>query len=323
MDAGAGVKLVASHFSDIPFWPQLPRRSFLENMYVQYSQNLPGVCLAGERMFVDTSQAPYQLEAFYQEYLSEDTEPFAIPEEYAEGLYAFLEHAPNLRQIKAVKGHITGPFSFSLKVTDQNKKSIIYDDTLRDAATKTLARKARWQEKLLSSICPTTIIFLDEPYLSAFGSAYVSLEREQVKAMLAEVLGELKGLTAVHCCGNTDWSLLLELPIDILSLDAYDYAHTLSLYIELLRAFLERGGKIAWGIVPTDKEKIAKESVSSLADRLEAVLADFERQGIPKKTLEQASLITPACGVGSLPEDVASLVFATTAELSAKLRQKL
>ncbi|MBM3132761.1 MAG: hypothetical protein FJZ95_07000, partial [Chloroflexi bacterium] len=39
-EAGA---LALRYLPDIPVWPQLPNRSFLENMYAQYSEGLPGV----------------------------------------------------------------------------------------------------------------------------------------------------------------------------------------------------------------------------------------------------------------------------------------
>ncbi len=42
-DPAAACSLVTRFLKDIPAWPQLPNRSFLENMYVQYSQGFPGV----------------------------------------------------------------------------------------------------------------------------------------------------------------------------------------------------------------------------------------------------------------------------------------
>ena len=33
---------------DIPFWPQVPRLAFCEDMYVQASENFPGIVLEPE-----------------------------------------------------------------------------------------------------------------------------------------------------------------------------------------------------------------------------------------------------------------------------------
>ena len=44
-DPSAACRQVAHYLKDIPAWPQLPNRSFLENMYVQYSQGFPGVVI--------------------------------------------------------------------------------------------------------------------------------------------------------------------------------------------------------------------------------------------------------------------------------------
>ena len=38
-------QIILEYFPEIPFWPQLTKRSYLENMYVQFSENLPGLLL--------------------------------------------------------------------------------------------------------------------------------------------------------------------------------------------------------------------------------------------------------------------------------------
>ena len=86
---------VARHLKDIPAWPQLPALSFLENMYVQYSEGFPGIVVLPEeqRIYVDSSkdiQKP--LEELYAAYLDDDIDRFPMSREYAAGLYAFLEH---------------------------------------------------------------------------------------------------------------------------------------------------------------------------------------------------------------------------------------
>lgn len=321
-DAKAGCRFVRENFPQIPFWPQLPRRAFWESMYVQYSQQLPGVTIEDDRMFIDSRKVPDELEAFYQAFLEEKPDNFALDPEYAAGFYALLDSKADLGQLTAIKGQITGPISFGLQVTDEKRRAIIYDDTLQEVMIKNLLRIAQWQEQQLKRLCPQTIMFIDEPYLSSFGSAYVNLTREQVVSALNEVIDSLTGISAIHCCGNTDWSLLLETNVDIISLDAYSFGKRLTLYLDQLKCFINRGGIIAWGITPTDAENIAKESADSLLIRLEDVWAELDKKGIPTHTWKDASLITPACGVGSLDEDVASRVFSTTAKLSDMAREK-
>ncbi len=321
-DVKTGARFVLDNFTDIPFWPQLPRLSFFENMYVQYSRRLPGVVIESERMFIDTAKAEDELEKFYTLYLEGMPADFALTSEYAAGFYELFNLKDSLGGIRAIKGHITGPISFGLQVTDEKRRAVIYNDTLGDAVIKNLSRIAAWQEQQLAAINPNTIMFIDEPYLSSFGSAYVSLTREEVISALNEVVEPLQGLSAIHCCGNTDWSLLLDSNVDIVSLDAYNFGLRLSLYLDKLKIFLARGGIIAWGITPTDKESIDKEDMGSLIIRLENIWAELDKQGIPVNTWRHNSLITPACGVGSLDEDTAAKVFSATVELSKRFRQK-
>jgi len=317
------VQRVLEALPDIPAWPQLPRRSFRENMYVQFSEGFPGVVIEDEKIYVDRARdLTPELERLYTAYIEEDPEFAAISREHALGFYQFIETVATLPQPPAaVKGQVTGPVSWGLTVTDRDGWSVLYDEVLAEALAKHLGMKAAWQERELRKLSPNTIIFLDEPYMASFGSAYVAVGREQAQMLLEEALSAIQGVRGIHCCGNTDWSLLLETPVDILSLDAYGYAEALALYPEEVHAFLDRGGIIAWGIVPTSKD-VMQETTASLVDRLHAAMNLLVRKGIPFEKVLSASLITPSCGTGTLSPDLAERVFTLTAEVSAEMRRR-
>jgi len=321
-DPSEACSLVTRYLKDIPAWPQLPNRSFLENMYVQYSQGFPGVVVKGDSIYVDRSQDLTEpLEEFYTAYLDNDLDKYPVSPDYAVGLHSFLSQT-TLSPL-AVKGQVTGPVTWGLTVTDEDKRAIIYDDVLGDAVAKLLRLKAGWQEKALSQISKNTIIFVDEPYMASFGSAFVSLSREKVISLLDEVFGGISGLKGVHCCGNTDWSVLLETSADILSFDTYNYAQSLSLYSAEIKEFLGRKGTIAWGIVPNEAEALAGETVASLKDRLEEAMAPFTRNGIRFKQLIEQGLLTPSCGLASLPSgEAAARALELLAGLSTEIRKR-
>ena len=250
--------LISKYLPDLPAWPQLPQRSNLENMYIQYSEGFPGVVVEGSKIHVERSaEFDARLEKLYNAAAENNVDDYGISPGYAAGLHAFTaieEHHPRM-----VKGQITGPISWGLCVTDSEQRGILYDELLADAVASFLRLKAIWLEKFLKSICKDTLIFFDEPYLSSLGSAFVAIANEQVSALLENALSGIQGLKGVHCCGSTDWSLLLKSSIDILSFDTYNYADSLSCYPAEAKAFLARGGIIAWGIVTNDEESLKKE----------------------------------------------------------------
>ncbi len=321
-DPGEACSQVVHYLKDIPAWPQLPKRSFLENMCIQFSQGFPGVVVKEDSIYVDRSQdLDKPLEQLYAAYLENNIDKYPVSPDYAAGLHSFLA-LKNLSPL-AVKGQVTGPITWGLTITDEQHKAIAYDDVLADAVAKLLRLKASWQEKELSQISTNTIIFIDEPYMISFGSAFFSLSRERVIELLEETLGGISGVKGIHCCGNTDWSVLLDTSVDILSFDAYNFAQSLSLYPAEVKKFLDRKGTIAWGIVPNDEESLAKESAASLKDRLEEAMAPFTRGGIPFKQLIRQGLITPSCGLASLAtEEVAARALELLAALSAKIRKR-
>lgn len=316
-------------FPDIPAWPQLPRRTFNENMYAQFSERFPGVVLEEERIWVDRTQdLDPGLEILYTAYLDDVLSYGETSADYALGLHTFLRQVPDLvrapdadRGHLMVKGQVTGPISWGLTVVDQDRRPTLYDEILADAIAKHLRLKARWQERALRQVCEHTILSVDEPFMSSFGSAYVSLSRDQVMPLMEEVFSGIQGLKMVHCCGNTDWSLLMATSVDILSFDAYEYAINLALYPDEIAQFLHRGGTLAWGITPNTPAAY-DETVDSLLERLLGAMGLLVEKGFHLDDILRASLISPACGLGSLPVDLAERVLALTSEVSQAMRER-
>nr|MBU1327558.1 methionine synthase [Candidatus Omnitrophota bacterium] len=307
VDAAKSVDQIFKAF-DIPFWPQLPKRNFKENMYSQFSQGLPGLVIDERKrtIHVDSSKdLSEELAKICEAYISGDYNSFGITEEFTEGFYAFIRIA-NRYKPEYAKGHITGPVSFGLGVTDEKGKSIIYNDSLKEAFVKLLEMKAVWQIDKLKDVAKQVIIFIDEPYLTSFGSSFVNIRREDVISMLDSIIEGIhsKGaITGIHCCGNTDWSVITETKVDIINFDAYLYAENLSLYSRDIERFLIKGGCLAWGIVPTSNDAL-KETANSLFKRLSLQIENLEKKSIPRDLIISNLLLTPSCGMGTLSESL-------------------
>jgi len=319
-NSGEACSIIMKCLPDIPVWPQLPQRSPKENMIIQFSEGFPGVVIDGDKIHIEPpADFESKLEQIYIDCEQDNAREYGISTEYAAGLHAFLSKATGS---KIVKGQVTGPITWGLRVTRQDGLGILYDDTLAETAAKFLRLKASWQEDILRGISPNTIIFIDEPYLVSLGSVFTPIPEEKVPALLEEVIKGIRGVKGLHCCGNTNWSVLLDTPIDILSFDAYNYASSLSAHSDKVKSFLEGGGSIAWGIVPNEEEALAKESLSGLRDRLEEAMAPFTRDGVKFKQLIAQGLITPSCGLDGLSPEAASQALELTAKLSHDLRSR-
>jgi methionine synthase II (cobalamin-independent) len=280
-----------------------------------------------ERMFFDTTgDVSEKLDIFYEKYVTKDMDYFQISKDFSAGYHTF-EHAlkkEDLSNRQFLKGQITGPISFGLTVTDQDKKSILYNEELSDSIVKGCAMKALWQVTRLKNYLPNVIIFIDEPYLSSFGSAFINLTREQVIEYLnevIEVIHEADGVAGIHCCGNTDWSILMDTNVDIINFDAYEYFQGMTLYPEKLKSYFARNGVLAWGVVPST-DKIKNEDSDSLLEFFEKEIDELAQKGFEKSELLDKCIISPSCGMGSLTVDLSNKILQTTSELSVKLREK-
>ena len=125
-------------------------------------------------------------------------------------------------------------------------------------------------------------------------------------------MGGLGGIKGIHCCTNMDWSLLLELPLDIISFDAYNYGEDFLLYRDEIKDFVKRGGMIAWGIIPNSEDALLREGEEEIRRKLESMLSRLEID------LEKV-IITPSCGLSSLSERGSERVLSLLKKLKEKM----
>ncbi len=294
---------------DIPFWPQLPKRSYRELMIPQYSEGFPGIREDEEKQEVLLEEITQDtLNAFYEASAME--QDFPVSPEYAAGFYAF-EHALKGKQLDALKGQITGPLTFSLGLKDQEGRYIYFNEELREVALMLLSLKARWQIKRLSGFSNRVIVFIDEPILSAIGSSsYLGVDEQEASRMLTSVVDAIHAqgaISGIHCCGKADWALVIQSGVKILNFDAFDYFDAFRAYEREIAEFIEKGGIIAWGMVPTT-EAINSVDVRMLKDKLLYQIKDLSKVVSEEKLINQ-SLLTPSCGAGSRSPEEAERVF--------------
>jgi methionine synthase II (cobalamin-independent) len=284
---------------------------------------------AQERLSADTSlDLSSDLEQFYVRYLAEDIEHFRISEDHASGFYTFVAALKkNGLPPRAcfLKGHCTGPLTFGITVKNEAGRDVAYDETLFDAVTKGLAMKAAWQVKVLKQFGLPVIIFIDDPAMYALSSGLYALSAVMVMGKLNEIFAmvhEEGGIAGIHCCGNADWPQLFGTTADIVSFDAFGYMDKVQLYPSQIGKFLERGGALAWGIVPT-VDFIGTETVKALVAKLEDGITRLEASGIPRQLILRQSIITPSCGLGSLTMEHAEAILKLTREASDEMQKKL
>jgi len=328
--------MVFSHTPEIPIWAQLPVHP-AEGMIHQFMPGLPGLVREGDRTFMDLESPGFSdaLVGFYEEYLAAAAAPetlgstrFALTPEIARGFFVLQERLSQADTAPvAVKGQVTGPLTFAMAVKNREGRAVYYDDQARDVAVKTIALKARWQARELAAHGKPVILFLDEPALAGFGSSeFISISRQSVVDCLNEVIEGVHAegaLAGIHVCANTEWDMIMETNVDIVNLDAYGYFDRFILYADAVRRLFNRGGIIAWVIVPTlDPTAIETETAASLADRWDEMVNAVCKLGIAREVVLAQSLISPSCGTGPLSVAHALRVLELTQALSKRIRER-
>ena len=314
-----------------PHWPQLPQLGAESSFIGQYLNGLIDTGVIGNvddpKFQVEASDWVERLTAFYTLYLEaidgdrQALDRFGFSVQGGKGFEAFCRDLEEngTRDAVILKGQLSGSLTLGMQIKDKDRRSIYYDDTLRDMLVKTIAMHGEWQTKRLKQYGLPVLMMIDDPSLYGYGaSTHITLNREElIEELNAIIEGIMRqgGIAGVHVCAGMDWTLLFDSKVQVVNFDAYDYMQSMMALAAPLNAFLKRGGVLSWGIVPTNPVAW-EETAQSLKIRLESNIEELVKRGVDEALLRQQSMLTPSCGTGTLARELAEHIYKLLSELA-------
>jgi hypothetical protein len=307
---------------DVPYWPQLPNYSYYEDMYVQAAEHFPGIVLDMEHKTVRFSMDKFIEE--FEETMAHFEEPeyFDVSKAYSVVYHRFLDL--DLSDRPAIRGQLEGPVSFGFNILDQDDRPILFDDTIRPFMFEFMAKRINAQLNRLKDKNANAFMFIDEPGLQFIFSAMSGYGEQKAKTDLDDFFSRIDSPRGIHLCGNPDWDFLLGLDMDILSLDVYSNAQIFGSCASSIKKFLNRGGILVWGIIPTGLETFEKENLNFLSFKLNNIWKALGKKGIDIDQIVRSSMLSPAtcCLVNADKEKTVEKAFQMTCNLSQILREE-
>ncbi len=263
---------------ELPYWPQLPRKSQAEGMIQQFLGAARAFLAARER------RAGYAISSRESFLESLAASAGALDEHHASGFFAFIEALKSDRfpRARALKGQVTGAWTLATTL-HVGTSAATGDAQLLDALVAHVGRVARWQIAQLAQFGLPVILQVDEP---GFMSARDTEAIAQARGALTPALDAIRNAGAiplVHCCARPVRAQFEGLATP-LSLDAGTFgAECAALaHEETLPGF-------ALGIAPV--HAAAEMSAAQLATQ-------FQKEfGALAEPVAERSIITPSCGL--------------------------
>jgi hypothetical protein len=313
----------ALHYSfqhTIPYLPQIPLRNPWEYMIAQALEGLPGLqAQVGGEVTLDLNVWSGRYQSFRERLNSafrnmnedrfalEGFEPSAATSSSWQPFLWELEE----RQTPFAKIQLAGPLTcqWALRTTD-GLPADRQPELLTQVYSLILARALAMARRVRETGAQP-LIYLDEPGIYAFTPTDVKhrLAFQELKLMVQSLRKE-NVRVGIHCCSNTDWKPLLDLGLDILSIDTDLSLSSLLGEREALTRFLHSGGTLSLGLIPTDSaQDTASTSTEARVQKIgESMLSLFDSPQTGR-TLLRKTILTPSCGLGlNTPGDAEAIL---------------
>lgn len=318
----AATRMIAKLFDKQPYLPALTKIDKDDSVLKHTLENIPGIEFKGKRIHLKAGTKEYKndlivLDKAFNSPCTENLEAFAIHSPFFE---KYLQIIKKFKSPNAVI-NLVGPFTISQLLLTAAEDQMLADKSFRKLFIQSVCVKALWTINKIKEYCPSTIpvIILEEPLLGQLGN--IKRENEDITVelvtnMFSRVIEKLKSenaIVGIQCLEKCDWKIPINAGVDLISFDAYNNPNNLCIIPEKIIEFIERGGKINWGIVPVTNEAIIKASnIDSVFKRFAATLEGLILAGVSERLVYNSAFVSIQGDVDKLP-----LIFAEKAIILA------
>jgi len=288
---------------DIPFLPQIPVKNPREYMIIQALDGLPGLEM-GDGGAVWVNESVWQNEGeSYEARLSEAVQAhrydaFEPTQEAYSAWRGFLFELDE-RETRVAKVQLAGPMTCQWVLKTRGGQLSDEVPGLSSAIFKLVLARSLAMVNELKQRQVLPIFYLDEPAFYGFTKTVAKhlIGITQLKLVI-QTLQKEGAVVGLHCCSQTDWKTVLQLGLDIISLDSVLSMQPM-VEEDGFKAFILKGGTMSWGVVPTMRRTdIPSFSVPFAIAKFRSILSvACAKHGLDFERLLREAIYTPACGL--------------------------
>ncbi|MCB1040358.1 MAG: hypothetical protein R2701_04935 [Acidimicrobiales bacterium] len=307
-DRDEAIAFVLDRTPELPAAPTLPAIEPLEMMVPQALWGVAGIEVAADGSCAIDDPTALDPDAPIGDELLEGP-PFATWRRFLDVVAGRTD---------PIKLQLTGPVTAGLVLVDAGVPAAL----AFAVAGRAVAQRARHLLDLADRRAPGVprLVVFDEPGLVGGLRSELPLPADQVVDVLSGALAAVEGraTSGVHVCGPADWRLVLQAGPGVVSMPV---GADVTGSAGALGSFLERGGWVAWGAVPTDGPM--GEQPARFWRLLSAQWCELVQNGCDPVLLRRQALVTPVCGLALHDEVQADHVFSLCRSLAERIHDQV
>ena len=322
-------KMMTKLFEKIPYCPFFTKIPSDENLITASLRKIPGISVSGKKIDFNPTAANFnvamtKLDKAFAHPKKELLAPYAMQSIFSEKFFSIIKKHESPYAII----NLIGPYTLAQLLKNFAEEQIITDKNLRKLIIQAVSVKALATIERIKEASSKTqpIVILEEYLLGGLGTLKRENEEvtsELVTSILTRVIEKIKesgAIVAVRCNEKCDWQVAINAGVDIIAFDAYNNPNNLSIFPEQVTDFLKRGGKIAWGIIPTTSESIIKNlDNETIFKRLIATMNGLVESGVPIKLVYNSAIVSTLGDTGHLSIIFAEKVLMMTAQIARRI----
>jgi hypothetical protein len=313
--ADEAIRTVAAFCPEVPFWPQLPRRSEREGVIGQGLGVLEGLVeprVAGYGYQVKAGKIDRVVDALHNS-------SGCLAAANGAGFAAFEESLTRgtFGPCQAVKGQIEGPITLASYLFYRDRP-FLAEAALFNAVAFHIAQMVYWQINRLRAFGHPVLLFVDEPALCLDDAVVLGIPQERRLNALSAIFEDVRARGAfggLHCCAARPFDRMCAVGPDILSFDAHQGLEQF-FSDKQARSFINSGGWVAYGMIPTSTAVHSLQSASIFG----RWLACAAMTGDPRSIARRA-IVTATCGLGLLDASCVPRSFQLAREVGRLIEQ--